>query len=324
MDTAALSALLQELFPVEIGYRGLFFTGEGGVEERPTGDLCATFQLVVFEPSESGAPGGRSIRDVKEQQLFLVPAPVRDDPARVSAYLRGWAAALREVLDGAQVFELLMPSDLLQVDVLRLQRARTEEDFCRALLQRSRLGGLVPGLAPRPGPGQRPAAPVLAQGPASAAWVQRVLADLLPLREGRWRLEPAPGRDPWSAQTPRGVEVALQLAGTGAPAQAEEVVLIRGPVEQVEARRVRAYLCGWASALRALFAERRWHCRGGTWAEERWDLGRAAPRELVAPEVLRDKALCYPEEFCQALLAPEALGRHITRAEAEAQGPSGT
>lgn len=316
MDIAAVSALLQEIFPLDVGYRALLFTGEGGVEEGAQGDIRATFQLVVFEPPDPPCAGGasRSIRDVKEQQLFLVPAPVRDDPARVAAYLRGWAAALREVLDGAREFDLLMPCDLLHVDVLRLRRARTEEDFCRALLQRSRLGGLVPGLAPRPGPGRRQAAPLLAQGPASAAWVQGVLADLLPLREGRWRLEVAPGRDPWLTETPRGIEVCLQLQGAGVLVQgAEEVVLIRGPVQQKEARRVRAYLCGWASALRVVLGERRWQCRDGAWAEHRWNLGRVSPRDLVAPGVLKDEALWYPEEFCQVLLGPDHLGRHIGR-----------
>jgi hypothetical protein len=109
--------------------------GHGGIEERPSGDLLATLQLVGWEAHE----GQRQIRDIKEQTVLLVSGNAREQGERVKAYLKGWAGALR-VLFADLDASPLMPHDLVRPDVLRLRRAATAADFQAALLRPSRLG----------------------------------------------------------------------------------------------------------------------------------------------------------------------------------------
>lgn len=114
------------------------YGGQPSVEETASADLRATLQLISWDVSE----GQRQIRDVKEQQLWLVPAGARDDGDRVKAYLLGWAAALRTLFVDLDVSEL-MPHDLACPDVLTLRRATTAADYQAALLRPSRLGRLL-------------------------------------------------------------------------------------------------------------------------------------------------------------------------------------
>lgn len=126
----------------------------GGVHESADGRLLATLRTYVWE-IEGGV---RSIRDIREQQLVVLPAELSADP-RVPAYFAGWAAALRHVLErhaelaaaGArtdaqrQRLEYAMPSDLLFPDVLKLRRPQTPDEFTDALLSgKKRLGRLLP------------------------------------------------------------------------------------------------------------------------------------------------------------------------------------
>ncbi len=160
MDFAAAFA---ELFPISSDTFSLELvpetvneeTGEvnGGTAEHD-GAWRATIRTVTWDIEG----GQRSIRDVKEQDVFLGFADTFDDP-RLPAYLEGWAAALRFIFtrhaelsaEGAlparvrEAFEQSMPSDFVCPDLLALRRPQSADDFTEALLSsKKRLGRFVP------------------------------------------------------------------------------------------------------------------------------------------------------------------------------------
>ena len=94
-------------------------------------------RLIVFDQHEDGL----MIRDIKEQQLYCGPAALYRDTTRVDEMLYAQQAVLGELLRGpVEGVEAMMPCDLLVMDVMNLVRARTREDFARALRVKSRLG----------------------------------------------------------------------------------------------------------------------------------------------------------------------------------------
>jgi hypothetical protein len=94
-------------------------------------------RLFVFDQHE----GGLVIRDIKEQQLYCGPAALYRDTTRVDEMLYAQQEVLGELLRGpVEEFETMMPHDLVFTDVMTLVRARTREDFARALRVKSRLG----------------------------------------------------------------------------------------------------------------------------------------------------------------------------------------
>lgn len=102
---------------------------KGGARGRHVG-LVVGFELSV---REDGA-----LRDLKQQEVDMVPGAALGDLDRVEAYLRAWRDVLPEhvtLLSPAEV-ETLMPHELVAPDVLSLKRARTREDFRRAFAQR--------------------------------------------------------------------------------------------------------------------------------------------------------------------------------------------
>lgn len=121
------------------------YVGPPSVIEREDGALSVTLRLIRYDIVERDGAEEMTVRDIKEQEISLVPLAHRDEPERVRAYLEGWAAAVSEVLAGwsdAQA-ERTMPYDLVNGRVLKLARAETAEDFKRALLMKSRLGKLL-------------------------------------------------------------------------------------------------------------------------------------------------------------------------------------
>ena len=137
-------AVLEELFPVR-GPVVSLERGEAAYDMKDwvdaTAGLRVVLRLIVLD-----AEGG-SIRDIKEQMVSIVPPQAGEVPdERLEAYLRGWLAAVHEVLSKASVssLETLMPHDLTSPKVLALKKAKTSDDFRDALLARSRLGKLIP------------------------------------------------------------------------------------------------------------------------------------------------------------------------------------
>ena len=108
---------------------------------RPGLGVSATLRLVVWENDDQH----QWIRDIKEQEVRIVGAQAFFQPDRLASYLRGWVAALGEVMQRADTerFDWCMPFDLVFAEVFALRRPRTPDDFRAALLVRSRLGKLA-------------------------------------------------------------------------------------------------------------------------------------------------------------------------------------
>ena len=141
-----LAAWFEELLPVRGGAVALEAAPQGGEEgcviEDARGGLAVVFRLVVYELNDDGEID--RIRDIKEQQIFVVGAEHRDEPGRVRAFVEAWASIMPEVLGrlGDEV-DTLMPHDLVNFSPLALARATTSDDFRRALLVKSRYGRLL-------------------------------------------------------------------------------------------------------------------------------------------------------------------------------------
>jgi hypothetical protein len=82
--------------------------------------------------------GTTQIRDIKEQELNMGWPVLYDDRERVAAFVAALGVVLAE-LDPAKL-DTLMPIDVICVDALKLQRARTQADFEAALRAKGRLG----------------------------------------------------------------------------------------------------------------------------------------------------------------------------------------
>jgi hypothetical protein len=304
LPASELHALLCELFPVRVGYRELALVPapEGTVAERPDGALHATFRLIAWEPGpwgESGAHAAHAILDLKEQELMVIPSAARSRRTRVHRFLRGWTSALREVLDGTAQLAPILPHELHHPQVLTLQRAESEHDFVRALLQPSRLGRLVPGMMPRPGLGRRHR-PGLLEGPVTLAWAERILSDLLPLQEKAQQLA-APTTGALVREDSKGLWACLQRIDSRQTRPAEWLLLVPAAA-LADARRVRAYLCGWSQAVHLILKGQAWRSTHGQLTAYHWNVDPVSAADLVAPDTLGDTRLRYPEEFSAALL----------------------
>jgi hypothetical protein len=100
----------------------------------------ATIRIISWDIDD--ATGVQSIRDIKEQEVYMGWPVHYQDTERVAAFFTALGTIIRELgsrnVDPA--IEGLMPADLLRADVLTLRRARTVADFDAALRAKSRLG----------------------------------------------------------------------------------------------------------------------------------------------------------------------------------------
>jgi hypothetical protein len=109
-------------------------TSSQGVEATRAG-LRVTLRMITRDDDDG------QIRDIKEQQVLLVPAAMLSDIARVIACLDGWAATLpRAIIErlGKEV-ETMMPFDFFDGSVLELKTPRSAEDFAAAFARRWKL-----------------------------------------------------------------------------------------------------------------------------------------------------------------------------------------
>lgn len=145
VDVERVKALLEDLFPA----RGTVVSLERGSPWADMTDwvtydeahgLRVILRLIIFD-----AEGG-PIRDIKEQQVVMIPSAAGDVPMdRVEAYFRGWIDAVAHVFSTApSMIDTLMPHDLTAPNVLKLKKCKTAEEFRDALLVRSRLGRFLP------------------------------------------------------------------------------------------------------------------------------------------------------------------------------------
>ncbi|HEY8379301.1 MAG TPA: hypothetical protein VIK91_22560 [Nannocystis sp.] len=147
----ALLPIRSDRFSLESGE----FVDEDAPEVAdPAGPLRATVRTVTWEVGDEG----RSILDIREQEVIWLHARHREDP-RVRAYMAGWAAALQFVVDRhaelqavgrlprrvAERLEFALPCELFCPAVLDLKRPQTADDFTEALLtNKKRLGMFLP------------------------------------------------------------------------------------------------------------------------------------------------------------------------------------
>jgi hypothetical protein len=104
------------------------------LSERDGGKYGIVIRLICWDE----ANGTRSIRDIKEQDIY-VDLPEDCTFERLVTYLRGMEMAMQDVLASPQI-ETLMPHDLVDWSALELRKAETVEDFDKALRMKSRLG----------------------------------------------------------------------------------------------------------------------------------------------------------------------------------------
>ncbi len=151
-----LRVLLEATFPIESRFFSLeWIPGEQDLAAvPPDADLYVVLRLITYEEHA----GERLFRDVKEQDVLLLPARHRQDP-RIEAWLQGTRHALLTVMRsqdpwfgsdnpripaGCTPVNYTLPFNLVSPDVLQLVRPRTAEDFSRALLSsKRRLGDLL-------------------------------------------------------------------------------------------------------------------------------------------------------------------------------------
>jgi hypothetical protein len=106
--------------------------------ERPSGGFAVVIRLVVWEIDETGT---RSIRDIKEQEVWFDPRG--SSLERLQQYMKALVHVLARALTHSEM-ETLMPHDLLDTSPLLLAKAQTDVQFVRALEQKSRLGKYLP------------------------------------------------------------------------------------------------------------------------------------------------------------------------------------
>jgi hypothetical protein len=101
----------------------------GSLRGVPEG-LRLSLELVALD-----RPGGAP-RDIKQQDVFLIPIEALRDPARIDACLRGWGEALCRLFatSDPEALECLMPYDLIIERALQRPRLTTLEEFRDALL----------------------------------------------------------------------------------------------------------------------------------------------------------------------------------------------
>jgi hypothetical protein len=124
-----------ELFPVksESGCASLEYVT---LTDEPRG-FAVVLRLVVWDVNEE--TGVQSIRDIKEQQIYLGSPKLQ----YFVPFMNALAKVVSRVLSSPMI-ETMMPHDLVNFGVLKLANATTEADFVKALSVKSRLGKLLP------------------------------------------------------------------------------------------------------------------------------------------------------------------------------------
>lgn len=143
-----IDEILREVFPVraaryEIALGTASAYGDdkvfGAVVDQG-GSVRVVVQLIVFDAPDDR--GQMMIRDIKEQEVYTLPADRRGDRERFEAFIRGLGDGIRAYFEARpddERIEYAMPSDLWDTSIFALKRARTSEDFAKAYRTRKKL-----------------------------------------------------------------------------------------------------------------------------------------------------------------------------------------
>jgi hypothetical protein len=132
MFAEQLTEIFSSEFPIKGGMSEVTFVSVVEDSDR----LYVVLRLVVWDQQPDGA---LSIRDIKEQQLFI-DVPEDTTFERFVEFMRGYDTVLSEVLATTKDAEYLMPHDLVSFAALKLKTANTADEFAQALRVKSRLG----------------------------------------------------------------------------------------------------------------------------------------------------------------------------------------
>lgn len=104
------------------------------------GAVRARLQLIVYE----GEGDTRQVRDIKEQELFLLDASQRERPERALAFVRAWSRSVAAIAAGRGAApETLLPVDLLVPEALADASLETEPEFFDALHDVARVAAWI-------------------------------------------------------------------------------------------------------------------------------------------------------------------------------------
>lgn len=133
-----ISAKLEDLFPLgEPPVVVEVVPGATGSWVRASEPVAvATFRIILWDIDPE--LGATQIRDIKEQEVNMGWPVLYEDRERVAAFVAALGVVLT-MLDPAKL-EIMMPADLIRVDVLKLARARSQAEFEAALRTKGRLG----------------------------------------------------------------------------------------------------------------------------------------------------------------------------------------
>jgi hypothetical protein len=146
-----LDAIVTDVFPASGGRCELALADWGGAPrdagpgERVLGAIterAAGFKielmLIVYEEHD----GKREVRDIKSQEVYLVPTEHRRDKARVRAFFEGLSdgvsALFRQRTDD-RFIDRALPHDIADGSLITLKRAKTREDFFVAYCKRKKI-----------------------------------------------------------------------------------------------------------------------------------------------------------------------------------------
>jgi hypothetical protein len=111
---------------------------EDAIRDDDNGDLVARLVLARYDEREAGA---RSLRDLYEQAVTLVPAAHRGDGARAEAFLRASIRSVGPLVEGffGGASDPLIPWDLIYPELLDDPALRSEDEFSAAIADGERL-----------------------------------------------------------------------------------------------------------------------------------------------------------------------------------------
>jgi hypothetical protein len=143
-----VDAIVRECFPVRggrfelaLGNASSYYGDKAaGAAVDQKGHVSLVIQILIYDgPDEKGE---MMIRDIKEQEVYTLPADRRADRERFTAFVQGLTDGLRarfEARPDDERMDYSMPCDLWDTSLFALKRARTRDDYFQAYRKRQKL-----------------------------------------------------------------------------------------------------------------------------------------------------------------------------------------